>query len=113
MELYHEIKAQAYVLILSGNLDGNSAGEIDNLLKKAIKSQKKNVLIDCRNLNYISSAGLGIFLSNLPELKEKEISLVFFGMKPAVRKVFSYLGLEAVLTIKDNLEEEQYDTVLE
>ncbi|MGV3586209.1 MAG: STAS domain-containing protein [Adhaeribacter sp.] len=112
MELYHEIKAQAYVLILSGNLDEHNAGEIDNLLKKAIKSRKKNVLIDCRNLNYISSAGLGIFLSNLPELKEKEISLIFFGMKPGVRKVFSYLGLDAVLTIKDNLEEEQYDETL-
>lgn len=112
MEIYHEIKAQAYVLILSGNLDENNAAEIDNFLRKAIKSHKKNILIDCRNLNYISSAGLGIFLSNLPELKEKNISLIFFGMKPGVQKVFSYLGLDAVLTIKDNLEEEQYDAAL-
>ncbi|GEO03174.1 hypothetical protein AAE02nite_08380 [Adhaeribacter aerolatus] len=112
MELYHEIKAQAYVLILSGNLDGNNTGEIDNILKKAVKSKKKNVLVDCRNLKYISSAGLGVFLSNLPAFKEKAINLIFYGLRPGVRKVFSYLGLDAILTIKDNLEEEQYDVAL-
>jgi anti-sigma B factor antagonist len=109
MELYHEIREQAYVLILAGNLDGNNAGEINNLLNKAIKSKKKNVLVDCRNLNYISSAGLGVFLSNLPGLKEKHINLVFFGMKPEVRQVFSYLHLDAVLTIRDNPEEELHN----
>ena len=111
MELYHEIKEQAYVVILSGSLDGNNAGEIDNLLKKAVKSRKKNVLINCRNLNFISSAGIGIFLSNLPEMKERNINLIFFGMNEGVKKVFNYLGLDTVLTIKDNLEEAQYDNL--
>ena len=111
MELYHEIKEQAYVVILSGSLDGNNAGEIDNLLKKALKSRKKNVLINCRNLNFISSAGIGIFLSNLPEIKEKNINLIFFGMNAGVKKIFTYLGLDTILTIKDNLEEAQYDNV--
>jgi anti-sigma B factor antagonist len=110
MELYHEIRDQAYVLILSGNLDGDNAGEIDNLLKKALKSKKKNVLINCRNLNFISSAGIGVFLSNLPEYREKNINLIFFGMNPGVKKVFTYLGLDTVLTIKDNLEEARFDT---
>ena len=40
MELYHEIKENAYVVILAGNLDRNNASEIDLNLKKAIHSQK-------------------------------------------------------------------------
>jgi len=109
METYHEIKETAYVLILAGSLDGYNAGEIDHILKRAIKSRKKNILIDCRNLTYISTSGIGIFLSNLPELKEKSIALIFFGMKLNVRKVFNFMGLDTILTIQDGLPEELLD----
>jgi len=47
MELYHEIKENAYVVILAGNLDKNNASEVALNLRKAINSQKARILVDC------------------------------------------------------------------
>ncbi|WP_026464038.1 STAS domain-containing protein [Adhaeribacter aquaticus] len=101
MELYHEIKEEAYVVILAGTLDGTNAPEIDIALKKAIKSQKKEVIINCQNLKHITSAGIGIFLSNLPVIKEQGMELIFQGMNANIRKVFAMLGLDSLLKISE------------
>jgi anti-anti-sigma factor len=104
MELYHEIKEKAYVVILAGSLDGSNAQEIDFALKKAIKSRKDQILIDCRNLKYISSSSIGIFLANLPSIKHLGMDLVFYDMKPNIRKIFMALGLDSLVKISDTPE---------
>lgn len=94
MELYHELKDDAYILILSGALDENNTGEIDLALKKAIKSEKQKIVVDCGQLNYISSAGIGIFLSNLPFITDKGKKLEFTQINSNVLNVFQVLGLD-------------------
>lgn len=102
MELYHEIKDEAYVVILAGVLDGANSGEIGVTLKKAIHSRKDKIIVDCHKLTYISSSGIGIFLANLPEIKESGCDLVFDGLNPASKKVFKVLGLDNLITLTDN-----------
>jgi len=101
MELYHEIKENAYVIILSGNLNRDNTREIDFSLKKAMQSQKDKILVDCRNLNYITSEGIGIFLSNLPLIREKGTDLVFCGLQTHTQKVFEILGLDKLVNLTD------------
>lgn len=101
MELYHEIQENTYLIILSGSLDSNDANEINITLKKAVKSRKSKIIVDCYNLNYISSGGIGVFLANLPSIKAHGIELVFCGMQPNTRQVFALLGLESVVNITD------------
>jgi len=101
MELYHEIKENAYVVILAGNLDRNNASEIALNFRKAIHSQKAKILVDCRNLNDITSEGIGIFLSNLPSIRDKGMDLVFCGLKPHTQKAFEELGLDKLVQLTD------------
>lgn len=101
MELYHEIRTDAYVIILAGSIDESNAAELNQALHKAIKSQREKVVVDCHKLTYISTAGIGIFLSNLPHLREKGIQLVFEGLDGKTRKVFQLLGLDALLSFSD------------
>lgn len=85
MELYHEIQEDTYLIILAGNLDSNDANEINISLKKALKCLKSKIIVDCYNLNYISSAGIGVFLANLPSFKAHGIELTFvvYNLIPA------------------------------
>ena len=101
MELYHEIQEDTYLIILSGNLDSNATNEIDISLKKAVKSCKSKIIVDCYNLNYISSGGIGVFLANLPGIKAHNMELIFCGLQPNTRKLFSLLGLESLVKIID------------
>jgi hypothetical protein len=52
----------------------------------------RKILVDCNGLEYISSAGLGVFMSYIEEMKDKNIPLVLFGMKEKVANTFSILG---------------------
>jgi anti-sigma B factor antagonist len=102
MELYHEIRTDAYVIILAGSIDEGNTAELDLAIHKAIKSQREKILVDCRKLTYISSAGIGIFLSNLPHIREKGIRLTFTGMNDKNRQVFQVLGLDTLLRFSDS-----------
>lgn len=93
------------VLIVVGEVDASSSIELDNAMKNAIEETEKNLLVDCTSLEYISSAGLGVFMSYLEDLKKKEINLVFYGMNEKVLNVFKILGLDQLLIIRKDKEE--------
>lgn len=93
-----------YILAINGEVDASSSIHLDNALGEAIKANE-NILVDCNKLIYISSAGLGVFMSYIQEMKEKEIKLVLFGLSDKVKNVFHILGLDQLLLIEDTLEE--------
>ena len=91
-------------ITVAGEIDASSSIELDNVLKEAAVSFKK-IVIDLGQLDYISSAGLGVFISYLEELKNQNISLVIFGMQEKVSEVFNILGLQHLMNIKNTEEE--------
>lgn len=96
--------ADTLTLVLDGELDASSAIVLDTELAKPEILNYRKVLIDCAKLSYISSAGLGVFISHLQRLQDAEVKLVFFNMQEKVFNVFEILGLDALMTIVPNQE---------
>jgi anti-sigma B factor antagonist len=95
----------ADVLALIGEIDASSSIELDLAIAKSVGEGFKKILIDCSALEYISSAGLGVFMSYIEEFKDKNITMVLFGMSEKVANTFEILGLNELLTIgKDKVE---------
>ena len=90
------------VLVITGEVDASSSIELDNAMKDAMEGSDKNLLIDCSSLEYISSAGLGVFMSYLDEIKKKNINLIFYGLNHKVLNVFQILGLDQLLRIEED-----------
>lgn len=101
MNISQEPSGDTLTLRLSGELDASSAVGLDDVLAADEVTTYKRVLIDCTNLDYISSAGLGVFISNLQRFQDAGTSLVFFGMQEKVYNVFEILGLDALMIIVD------------
>jgi anti-sigma B factor antagonist len=100
------IQESNYDLItIIGEVDASSSIELDSALAEAIASGHKSFLVDCSSLEYISSAGLGVFMSYIEDIKKKDIKLVLFGLNEKVANVFEILGLDQLLTIKTDKEE--------
>ncbi|HYF70555.1 MAG TPA: STAS domain-containing protein [Ohtaekwangia sp.] len=98
----------ADVLILIGEIDASSSIELDLAIAKSVGEGFSKILIDCHALDYISSAGLGVFMSYIEEFKDRNIRMVLFGMSEKVANTFSILGLNELLTIgKDKVEAKQ------
>ncbi|MCE7995817.1 MAG: STAS domain-containing protein [Roseivirga sp.] len=95
-----------YLLIsVEGEADASSSLELDRQIRESFEGDVKNILVDCTNLNYISSAGLGVFMSYIEEVNEKAIIFIIFGLSDKVSKVFGILGLDQLLTIKQTKED--------
>ncbi|MDJ0363676.1 STAS domain-containing protein [Hymenobacter sp. H14-R3] len=94
-------------LLLDGELDASSAVVLDTELNKPELLHYKRVLIDCQKLSYISSAGLGVFISHLQRLQDAKVKMVFFNMQEKVFNVFEILGLDSLMTIVTTEQEAQ------
>lgn len=106
LKSYHE--DDFFVLAIEGDLDASSCIKLDEAISSAVANNERKILIDCQSLNYISSAGLGVFMSYLQEFKEKGISLVLFNVSDKVKKVFQILGLNELITIVDSKDEAKH-----
>lgn len=99
MEIKEEQHDGYVTLAPVGDLDANSSIAMDEKIQAQIDRGIYNIHIDCTALEYISSAGLGVFISHMDELLEVGGRFVFSGMAENVRKVFQLLGLEQLMII--------------
>ncbi|MER2996243.1 STAS domain-containing protein [Pontibacter populi] len=105
MKITQDIKDSTVIMTLDGELDASSSVILDEELSDPEIMKYSKILVDCRNLNYISSAGLGVFISHLQRFEDAQIKLIFFNMQDKVRNVFEILGLDLLMTIVTNYEE--------
>jgi anti-sigma B factor antagonist len=87
------------IILINGDLDASSSILLDQAIEEAVFKRRRKILVDCTRLNYISSAGLGVFMSHLQEFDNNQTSLVLFGLSDKVLNVFQLLGLDQLLTI--------------
>lgn len=93
------------LLVINGEIDASSSIELDNAILSALKSPVARVLVDMTSLVYISSAGLGVFISHLEDFKSQNKSLVLYSLQEKVLEVFRILGLEQIIRIVNTKEE--------
>jgi anti-sigma B factor antagonist len=95
-----ETRNDKYVTLTPiGDLDANSSMRMDDAIQKEIDAEIYNLHIDCSELVYISSAGLGVFISFMEDLTAYGGKFVFSNMAENIAKVFQLLGLESIMTI--------------
>lgn len=105
MKITHEIKENTIIMTLDGELDASSSVLLDEELSDPEIMEYSKILVDCQNLHYISSAGLGVFISHLQRFEDAHIKLIFYNMQDKVRNVFEILGLDLLMTIVSDYEE--------
>jgi len=93
-------KENSYDIIhLFGEVDASNSVELDEVIKELIQSGSKKILVDGSHLEYISSAGLGVFMSYLEDFQEQDIHFKISNLSPKVYEVFKILGLDQLIPI--------------
>lgn len=91
------------VLSLDGYLDAHTAPEFERALQKEIESDRCGIIVDCRRLTYISSAGLGVFMGFIEDVRDKGGDIKICGLTPKVKQVFDLLGFQQLYHILDSV----------
>lgn len=91
------------VLELSGELDAHTASQLEDSLKHLIDQDKHQIIVNCSNLDYIASAGLGVFMAYIEDVRSLGGDIKLTNMNSKVYNVFDLLGFP---TLYDILQEE-------
>lgn len=99
LKINHEKEKDYELLTLEGEVDASNSVMLDEAIQKLVNSSTKSILIDGEKLEYISSAGLGVFMSYLEDFQEQEIDFKIYALHPRVLEVFHILGLDKLVQI--------------
>ena len=81
-----------FVMYFEGRLDTAVAPEVEKATAPMMDCAGHNIILDCTQLQYISSSGLRIFLSILKNAKPKGSHVYIRGISDSIRSVFAMTG---------------------
>jgi anti-sigma B factor antagonist len=93
------------ILELRGYLDAHTAPKLEEAFMNLLKTERYNIVVNCRDLSYISSAGLGVFMAFIEDIRKNKGDIKLTNMTPKVYNVFDLLGFPLLYEIlKDEQE---------
>jgi anti-sigma B factor antagonist len=98
METLLEKIGDVQVVHLRGRLDLATAPEFAKLLQGLIGSGETRIVLDCRDLKYVSSSGLGTFIAAGKSLGS-DGKLVFAGLSHHLQSLFDMTGIANLFEI--------------
>jgi anti-sigma B factor antagonist len=87
------------VLELKGYLDAHTAPELEKAFQGLLDTKKFNIIVNCKDLTYISSAGLGVFMAYIEDVRKHQGDIKLSNMSPKVYNVFDLLGFPLLYDI--------------
>ena len=90
------------VLRLSGRIDTPNAPILEKKMHALIESGQKVVLLDMSGVDYLSSAGLRIFLSATKELKTRGGHFGLFNVQEDVMEIIKMAGFNKIIKLFDD-----------
>lgn len=91
------------IITLEGFVDAHTAPQFESAVQTEMDAGRTRIIVDCAKLNYISSAGLGVFMSFIEELREVGGDIKICGLAPKVKHTFEILGFQDIFDMLDDL----------
>lgn len=100
-----EVVGAVTVVRLPARVDTTSAGDVAAAFNELLDNGTRTLVADFDANDYVSSAGLRVFLTVLKFLERNNGRIVLCAMKPFVIDVFQMSGFSELFEIKDTREE--------
>jgi anti-sigma B factor antagonist len=84
------------IIVLTGRFD---ASQVDSA-REVFSALKDSAVVDFRDLDYISSAGLGVLLATQQRLKKEGKAIKLINMNHMVRDVFKIARFDLIFEIE-------------
>ena len=87
--------------IFEGRLDTPAAVKAQQEITPLLENADKTIILDCTNLEYISSSGLRLFLTLRKETGAKGGKVIIENINEELRKVFMMTGFFNLFEIRN------------
>jgi len=105
MEINQEQVKDVAVVTLKGRLNVTTTAELEQAFNNLLKDGKTKVLVECIELEYISSAGLRVLLAAAKQFKKVSGEIALAGLSQNVKQVFEISGFTSIFPIYATREE--------
>ena len=85
------------VLTLKGTIETTNASGLEETLVRLVDDKCYRIVVDLGGVTYISSAGWGIFISEIKRIRRNGGDIKLAAMAPEVREVFDLLEFGNIL----------------
>jgi anti-sigma B factor antagonist len=85
------------LLTLSGTIETTNASGLEETLARIIDEKCYRIVVDLSGVKYISSAGWGIFISEIKRIRRNGGDIKLASMTSEVREVFELLEFNSIL----------------
>jgi len=99
LEIELEKLPHLQIVNLRGRLDSAGTPAFETSMITLIEAGEKTVLLDCADLRYVSSVGLGVFVASGQKLGAAGGGLYFAGLNQHVRSVFEMVGFFGIFEV--------------
>lgn len=98
-------KGEVSIIYLKGYLDAHTAPVLEGSFNDLLEKKRYNIVVNFSDLAYISSAGLGVFMAFIENVRENGGDIKFSSMSEKVYNIFDLLGFPLLYEIFKTEEE--------
>ena len=96
MEIKIEKIVEQTIINVKGRIDTATSPEFEKAIAPVIAGDMKDVVIECKDFEYISSTGLRLFLVLQKTANAKKGNLIIRNMSDDIKNVFNMTGFTAL-----------------
>ena len=90
---------------VDGVIDTLTATELEQVLDSLLRRGRYRIVVDLAGVDYISSAGWGIFISHIKDVRANEGDVKLANMVPDVYEIFELLEFDKILKAYSSVDE--------
>jgi anti-sigma B factor antagonist len=105
MNIISEKISNYSILHIDGRIDTLNAPKLEVEMDQLHINGELIIIINCRDLKYISSSGLRVFLNAQKKAITSKRKLYLCNMQPAIQEIFDISGFSSIFSIYGTLEE--------
>ncbi|MDY0298155.1 MAG: STAS domain-containing protein [Acidobacteriota bacterium] len=95
-QLRSRILDKVAVIYPRGHLDAHNVERFEQEIRRIMETRVMRIVINCENLDYISSAGMGVIMGYLDEIRENAGDIKLCCVKNQVYDIFDLVGFTDV-----------------
>jgi anti-sigma B factor antagonist len=105
MEIIESKSGNFTIVELNGRLDTTNYSQVEKKLLEMVEKGENKILVDFKNLEYISSSGLRVLLMILKKVTSLKGAFPLCSLNDNIKQIFDISGFTNIFTIYSNREE--------
>jgi anti-sigma B factor antagonist len=85
-----------------GYINAHTAKNFENVLQDLVDRKQNQIVINCHGLEYVASAGLGVIMGFIDNIRENNGDIRMCNINETVLNIFDVLGFTQLYSIFDS-----------